>query len=498
MTSNQIAISGIVLVLLVFAAVGFFNARIIKKKSNFLFAENIKSDNIAVNISATFSSLAGPFFFFMLQASNFGYMLIVLLAFQWLGHKYFLRLVEGLSIDPQHTGSIYRLIRHLTGSKKVADAANIIVAINTFFLLSIELILGSAVFAYFAINIPEASFYAFIALAIITIIYIVSGGFRLVFLTDKWQFSLVALGIVLALTSVFYALSAKIGVTGSLLAIVDLLKNPLLPGMLLFAFLLNTLATTFTQACVQVSSWQRIASADSYPEIKKGVEKAINRQFLLIWFAAIVIGAISVELGSSITGVGDIANLIKETGFIGEFIVFPLLMTGLVAALMSTADSHLISLMLSLDDFANKWYEKSVLIKLNGGVQIWFGALAALIGVALVGEYVWFESLQTEWKQKITQLMFAGYGQAGLLFPLIYAVTRGASSYGISGGTLKRANELVVMSIIYVALFVYWVLHWIAMTKGSFLLSQLVPVIGLAIVALAIPFVNIAKVASDD
>ena len=427
MTANQIAIMGIVLVLIIFAAVAFFNARILKNKDDFLFAENISSDNIAVNISATFSSLAGPFFFFMLQAPNFGYMLIVLLVLQWLGHKYFLKLVEGLSIDSEHTGSIYRLIRHLSGSQKIADAANVIVAINTFFLLSIELILGSAVFAYFAVNIPDASFIGFIALAVITIFYIISGGFRLVFLTDKWQFTLVAGGIFLALVSVFYSLSNKIGISGSLNAIVDLLQNPLLPGMLLFSFFLNSLATTFTQACVQVSSWQRIASADSYPDIKKGVEKAINRQFLLVWFAAIVIGAISLKLGDSINSVGDIANLIKGTGLIGEFVVFPLLFIGLVAALMSTADSHLISLMLSLDDFTGNMFERSFFKKINGGVQLWFGTIALLIGVALVTEYIWFDGLESDWKQKITQLMFAGYGQAGLLFPIIYSVIRVSS-----------------------------------------------------------------------
>lgn len=499
MTANQIAIFGIAFVLTCFGLVSFFNARLFKKKSDFLFAENINEDNIAVNVSATFSSLAGPFFFFMLQAANFGYMLIVLLILQWLGHKYFLKLVERLSIDPDHTGSIYRLILHLSGSRAIASSANIVVAINTFFLLSIELILGSAVFAYFAINIPSAEFIGFVLLAAITILYIIAGGFRLVFLTDRWQYALIVIGIALAMGSVFMALQVEVGGKEAFVAVFELLRNPLLPSMVLFVFFLNSLATTFTQACVQVSSWQRIASAEDYPAIKKGVEKAINRQFLLVWFASIIIGAIALKLGNNITGVGDIANLIKSTGFIGEFFVFPILFIGLVAALISTADSHLISLMLCLDDFTGKWFERSFFSRIHGGVQIWFGIVALIVGVALVTEYLWFSGLETEWRQKITQLMFAGYGQAALLFPIIFAVTtRSPGEEKHIGGTMLPKNEVIVTSIISVALVAYWYLHWTAMTMGIFWLSQLVPVIGLLITAVGIPFVNIRRVNTDE
>lgn len=494
MTADQITIIGITLVLMVFCSVAIFNVRLFKNKSDFLFAENINADNIAVNISATFSSLAGPFFFFLLQAANFGYMLLILLILQWLGHKYFLRLVEGLSIDPGHVGSIYRLIHHLSGSKAIATAANIIVAINTFFLLSVELILGSAVFAYFATNIPNASLIGFVALAIIVSIYIISGGFRLVFLTDRWQYALIVVGIALALFSVFYSLSGKLGISGGALSIIELLKNPLLPGIVLFVFFLNSLATTFTQACIQVSSWQRIASAETFPEIKKGVEKAINRQFLLVWFAAIVIGAIALKLGKNIDNVGDIANLVKGTGFIGEFLVYPLLFIGLVAALMSTADSHLISLMLSIDDFTGKWFEKSIFNRIKYGVQIWFGAVALIIGVSLVCEYIWFSSLQSEWRQKITQLMFAGYGQAALLFPLIRSIIiRYPSSDTFTGGCMEPTNKIVVTTIILFALVVYWILQGTALMNGIFWLSQLAPVIGLIIVAFATPAVTITQ-----
>lgn len=499
MTADQIATTGIILVLMIFGSVAFFNARLFKKKSDFLFADNINADNIAVNISATFSSLAGPFFFFMLQAANFGYMLIVLLFLQWLGHKYFLKLVKGLSIDPEHVGSIYRLIRHLTGSKAIATAANVVVVINTFFLLSIELILGSAVFAYFAGNIPNASFMGFVALAVITIFYIMSGGFRLVFLTDRFQYALIVMGITFALGSMFYSLGGELGISGGAIAIIELLRNPLLPGAVLFVFFLNSLATTFTQACIQVSSWQRIASAENYPAIKKGVEKAINRQFLLVWFAAIVIGAIALKLGNNINNVGDIVNLVKGTGFIGEFVVFPLLFVGLVAALMSTADSQLISLMLSIDDFTGKWFDKSFLIRIKGGVQIWFCAVALVIGVSLVCEYIWFSNLESEWRQKITQLMFAGYGQAALLFPIIYSIiTRFPTSDTFAGGRMRRTNELVVTLIILSALVVYWILQGVAMVNGMFWLSQLAPVIGLIIVAVAIPAVKITQESTDE
>ena len=342
------AIVLVVVAFIIFGTLAFSNRSALNTTTEFLFANrSLKRSRISNNLAATSVSLAGLLLFIFSQTAFFGWLMIVVLLFILAGQYLMIVLTNNVDPDPDQNGSIYRLLLHKTDSRRIAAWSNIIVVLIFFTILMIEIIIGASIFTYFAPQFDFAIYIGLFSISIIVVGYVLIGGFNVVSLSDTFQFWMFLVGLLLAfiVSILFFSVSEK--------SVTDLLANIStiqLPKTIAATFVLNIIVVNLTLPISQNSTWQRFASSSDRAQFVSGTKDGIWKVFVVV-AAAIGIAVVILTTIGSVNSVNDIFDAVRNMGAIGNYFVFPLLFVGLVAALISTADSMLISLMLSLDDF---------------------------------------------------------------------------------------------------------------------------------------------------
>jgi len=480
--SHWIALFGGALSIILFIVVAYAERSSVRSTSDFLFAgSSLTKRTLANNLAATATSFAGVLLFFFTQTPLFGWIVLAVIVFATGGQAVFLSLVKRVDPSPSQTGSIYRFLLWRVGSPRLAAVANIIVVMNFLIILLIELVIGAGLFAYFTPWLENARLWGMIFFGLLVLSYVIVGGFKTVTFSDTWQFWLYATGLSLA----FILVLISFGNSGHGYAeALKVFKTPNLPPIIWLAFLLNVIVVNLTLPSSQISSWQRFASSKNKDEFTKGVWHALKYRFWWVWLIAILLAALTAVRHGPIREMGDIFNSIRNLGFLGSLIVFPLLFVGLLAALVSTADSMFISLLLGIEDFrAGASADKAHDVDQRPIPRLRF----LLYGlVALVLAFVLFRLLQALgtdiWAQRVVQLMFVGYGQAILLFPILWCASRSPIN-----STQFNAKEGIIGLIL--AVLVLWIVSICGIVidwKYSPVLTYSGPVVALLIAWLGV------------
>lgn len=423
--SMVVATAGALVTLVLFVALAYAQGDV----RNFFFAgRSLDRGRVATNLAATATSLAGVLIFFLLQTPIYGWVVLVVLIFILSGYLTFLRAVHKVDPAPAETGSIYRFLYSRTRSNDISMVANAIVLMNFVVIFVIELAIGASIFAYLTGLMGTVVPYAAAAVGLFVLWYVLRGGFAAVTYSDTWQYWLVVIGVGLAfvLIVVTYILD-----DGTVSAVTTVFSNPRGSKWVVGSFLVNAVLVNIALPTTQITSWQRFSSAPSKKEWRKGYINGLLIRFWPLLLAAILISAVVFSSSGPISGFDTIFDLLRNAGILGALLVFPLFFVGLLAALVSTADSMLISIMLAYEDWR---FGRSVTPGESAlpedvdaeepHVRYRLLAVGAVVVAGSVFATWLLQSAGGNLYLKLVQLMFAGYGQAILLFPLIWLSAR--------------------------------------------------------------------------
>lgn len=466
--STYLAIFGSAIIVIWFLVISHVHAY---TDDPFFAGGKLASSHVRANLAATATSLAGALFFFMSNTALFGSVMLAIPIFNWLGYELFLKTIEGVENSSEDAGSIYRFLSTRYSSKPIAAVSNLIVVFNFAAVFIIEILIGSSIFAYF-FEAKAMLIVAAILLTLIAFVYVIRGGFDAVSQTDKWQFLLVVIG--------FIATGITLMATSPQIAFdlpriwSEVFANPGLDNEFILAFLVNAFFINLFLPTTQVSSWERFASAPR-EEAVKGIRDGAIFNMVPVWFLAIFVSAIMIAAsGGENVGFDGMFNAVRTAGAVPALLIFPLLFMGLVAALLSTIDSLMISTMLAVSDFRRidtdvgdisneAWLKKTKLIMVCTGLAL----VGISIGITVLATYS--ENLTT----LITQLLFGAYGMPCLLFPVIYHASKKEVGHAFNG---KWAITGIILGLVLL-----WAGSLYGIKTGDFLYTLLAPVAGISI-----------------
>ncbi|MCH8151390.1 MAG: hypothetical protein IH830_03340 [Planctomycetes bacterium] len=460
-------------------------------------------------MAATATSLAGAIFFFLNATPLFGWLMLLVPIVNVAGVLLFLWVVRAEEPDPENTGSIFRFLLHRTRDRRIAQHCNYIVVLNFVTVFVIEIVIGAQIFSYFFAGMESvqeaARLIGAALLSGVVLWYVWKGGFAAVSQTDNWQFNLVIGGFVLTLGVLAYR---WIDGGAQMHALVDVFAQPKIEASFQRSFLINLLIINLFLPVTQISTWQRF-SAGKRKDVVKGFLDGLWKNLLPLWYVVIALAAI-LYLTTGESGFEALFNSLRDGHALSALLVFPLLFVALAAALLSTADSMLIAIMLAVEDARHGAEAEDGVDELhangNGGApddtasgdptdddtqQDLVGNVAdtaahsmpssrnvivtgiSVVVVALVAAFVVSIS-SADFEQTVTQLLFAGYGMPCLLFPIV------VSRWGKSG---RQRRSAVVIVGLWGGMVVLWAGSIYGLASGDFRGTHLGPVVGIAVVA---------------
>ena len=450
-----------------------------KTSKDFFFAgSSLNSDRIAANLSATSSSLGTALMFLLFQTPVYGYLIFLIIVMFLFGQFVFLKVASKIGrVDSTKFGSVYRLVLNGTNSTAISRAANIINVLTYGALLLVEITIGASIFTFFAPSIPHATLVGVIFISAGVVLYVLIGGFEIVTFSDKWQFWFLFTAV--SLTFLFLSFVTISNNNLNLFDAFQVFSNfPEGSFWVISTFIANVLIVNTLLPICQSASWQRFSSAASNSDFIKGYTDAFIKQLIWAWVLFAVVSAIFYKLnGSSVSGISDLFSFVSKQSILGGWFVFPILFAGLVAAIVSTADSLMVALMLGIDDFySHRTSESNNEILLDETLKrpryILWGILSV---VAIILSYTLFNSVAPNTKGIIIGLMFTAVGQTILLFPIIfYSVTFGAKN------THNIQTSFTVVSL-FLGFVVLWGLSIYGISQGDVGCIQIAPIIALII-----------------
>ena len=230
----------------------------------------------------------------------------------------------------------------------------------------------------------------------------------------------------------------------------------------------------------QISTWQRYSSGNE-ADVIKGFRQGIWQNILPLWYGVIAIAALVYLLSDQGTGFASLFDTLRTSNTLAAMFVFPLLFVGLVAALLSTADSMLIAIMLAINDardgrgsYRQDESDDTEAIPSPSDKEVLSTGVAVILIALLVGGLL---SISEDLDTTVTQLLFAGYGMPCLLFPIIAVDWIGA---GIT------PKPKVIVRALWVGMAILWVGAVYGLVTGDFRGTHLGPVVGIAVVAVAV------------
>lgn len=455
-----------------------------------VYHPRLSADLIAANLTATSSSLATALLFLLFQTPVYG-ILIFLIIIMFMGGQYVFvevtKTVEDRS--PAASGSIYRIIRSKTNSTSIASTANVINVFTYIVLLLIEIILGASILGYAFPEYADSKqvIVGFIAAGVC--IYVAIGGFELIASSDRWQYWFVVCGVVICLF-LFVFLGTQSSKPFEPLSI--LFGVPESTPLILVTFVLNVVVVNLLLPLCQSSSWQRFTSSEDIDAFRKGYATSIFKQLIWAWLAFVLVSAYFYHFqGGQLAGPIQLFEFIDSQGVIGSHFVGPLLFGGLIAAIVSTADSLVIALALGIEDFhlARRSAETASLPLSEGsavlsdkGARKRLAVSALAIFVTIQIAYFGFSTLAESERAVIVGLMFTGVGQTTLLAPIILL-----GVYREKLGISVISSPVVIISLI-LGFFTLWTMSIFGIYQGNIVFNQTAPLVALFVIFVTMIF----------
>ena len=298
-------------------------------------------------------------------------------------------------------------------SQTVRNVALLFSFVGYISIFSMELIVGVTVLQPF---LGEQVLAFSVVYLVFIIAYSIISGFRAIVATEQWQIRFI-IAAVLVLVAFLGLMWSNVNPTPSFIEITKSVWSSWnAPWVFLFGIAVMNLPAPISDS----GTWQRLCSTASETDARRGLLKAIP-MFILIWGTLIVFGCyiaqVAITSGSfdprTTTLMTHLVATLASGGLLSLILLF-VLMLGLFAAMITTADSLLIvaAQMFAID-----------LLKLDADEIKPANAISrarltlALIALASFALFVLFHFLKFD----VVQLIFAIYGAQLAMFPPVAA-----------------------------------------------------------------------------
>ena len=428
---------------------------ILKMDDFFFYGRRLDKKGYESTFIVTGISLATVLFFFLDYGGVFGLPLILSPIMFCLGTYIFYKILPILNrAGFLHNGStLHNFIGTAYNFKTLRYSSAIISILGYLGMFVIELYVGIEVFQ---ILFPDPFWRVIITLFLMSLIfiYVYMGGYKAVVDTDRIQLALIFFATTLALIALIY------------LNFTLPKQNPVniapYKGLLPISFIVVMIVGNVPFQILRMAHWQRAAAVGNIEIIQDGLKHSIVWTFI-IWLIFSVIGMLLFWV-TDINGSGAIAllELFRNNILPYNYIIYPLLFTGFIAALISTADSIFISILTSyIYDF--KHYE--MLHDKNGNSSIDLSesdqakglksTKQSILFILIVGG-VFYYLLVEVFKFEFIDLLFVFFNQQLSLFPAVVLALRS-----------KNGNCKDMKYPVLIAMWVGWIIVWIISIYGK-------------------------------
>lgn len=306
--------------------------------------------------------------------------------------------------------TIGNLARERVNSKRLAILCEAITSLGFLSALLVEMIIGAVLFQAAFPDLPFAEYLGFLIVSLVVLSYIAMGGLATTIGSDSWQLRLILVGALSLLVTSVTVLDAPAEITRSIgsSAVFGAAKFYDVIGWLTVTFILS-----FFAPIGQLSNWQRLSSTKKVDR-RAGLNRGIVLMFILylIFFSA---GQLFYFSGFTVQGWGDVFRQMEDFGGLFSQVLFPMLFVGLVAAVISTADTNALAIVFSLFSNRVKTRAESEPLDRRLVLQCVSGIFAVLLLFFLA--YQWLEDSNT-----LLAVIFVFFGLHVLLAPLVYCL----------------------------------------------------------------------------
>ncbi len=428
-------------------------------------------------------SLGMAVVYFMGNVKTLGLFLFLSPATYLIGHFFFGWLIRETNMDIKNCRTLSDLVYLIFPSRAVALLITVMTVTSYIMLVFIELYIGSVLFSFF---LPDNILYqtiSFLGIGILVLLYVRLGGYKAIVATDKWQLFLMMSSI---LAVFIYSVLCPI-VNGS--DVKQLLINTTYyseQNWFIVVFAGWLILVNSVTAFAQVANWQRFSASQNNDISWSGLIHS-SWKVLLLFALTIVAFLLLSAKGYNTYSVTTFLQLVKDTGGISSYVLFPILVVGFASLVFSSADVALIAIGYALTDQNSflKYFsginEKKLRRVLTNTTLIILLILTAIF-------YLQFAGLQ-EW---LMPLIYTTYGQLAVLTPIpIYVLLKLKKHGEMRPIEANRGNVFILFSSIVLACLVLFVGGYFAKVTGNQLYSLLVMPLGVLIVLCAI--INIKK-----
>lgn len=309
--------------------------------------QNVSGNEFANTFAVSTLSLASTIIFFIEAHQAYGWLMGLGPLFYMAIQFYMLRFVSRLNIDLKKTRTLADLWYDVFPSKSISRSIAILTVLTALMMLFVELLIGSVVVSFF---LPDTAFckaFSFFVLGLIVLAYVYNGGYNVIIKTDNWQFWLMVFS---SIAIVYFAVFAPfINETLSIKMIINKLFSYNESGWPLFIFLLWACLINLCICFTDLAAWQRMAASSSIKQAYNGLFKGIWRTLFIFWLPMMSFILLYVK-GNQYNAMDQfLVILASQSGLLG-YIIFPLVVTGFLTTLFTTADTFMIAILYGLCD----------------------------------------------------------------------------------------------------------------------------------------------------
>lgn len=397
MSPFDVTLAASILVLGGYALAGFrLHDRSDSYERFFLADRRLTTGNVRNTFTGAAISVSTVLSFFLTLGVLFGYQILwspftLALGVVFFAHAVYPRLIgrpwlrsalrgeSDRSID-----SLPDLVDRVYGSRTLTLATAVLTGIGVLAVLVAEMMVGVSIYAEYFLR-PE---YIVFIIAVTLFLYAGFGGMAAVVETDKWQVWLVTFSLIAVVLVLF--LQERAAASPPSPGFVDLFvpetwePTTRMPP----ALLLNILVVNLCFLPSSLRVWQVVVASSKEARFKLALWQATGL-ILLVTVLAVLISRVMTGLLSQELSLPLIFSYIATSDdFVAAYIVYPLFITAMLSALVSTADSALIPLaQLVSGKKAGNWRRGrswlSIFILTAGSVALYF-LVTKVFGLGLV------------------------------------------------------------------------------------------------------------------
>lgn len=419
---------------------------------DFFFAMGeITPKQIGFSVTATYAAFATVFFWFIALGGNYSWLLFLIPLCLFLGNAIFVFIVSKLSIPVGPRKTITQFVRENTHSRYLQYLVTWIIAVFLFSAVLVEIVIGSSILASMVPNMHNAQVIFFSVISIVVISYVVIGGLRTVIKTDFWQVISTSVGVCVLFLFILLFMPSEEGASGFIYA-------PEVNFSSLLAFVVSVFTVQFFGPLCQLQNWQRIAgSSDRKAALKGHLWGTLLGTAL--WSLMIICALLLYPRLNGQVDFNSIFSSMKQSGVLGGYVFYPLLFLGLVAALISTADSAMVGIFLNIYETIwrkNPGFESTI----HRNTMLGGGLFLIMLVVYLLN--------QTDLKGFAITIIYFLFNQLLVIFPvlLFIAISVHLSGRNVQFKKLMEAGRIKTEINLTVALFVGWITVLLMSSKG--------------------------------